>query len=181
MRRSRSSEEAGAAGHLAFDHLDLVDVALHGAGAVGQGEAGGDGLLVATDAVGEGAELGLVVGLDPGEPVLEGEQALALGHHLGEAADMPGQGVEVGAAGLDGGEPGLVIRVEAVRAGEQPAGDLAGLRGPAGCRGLPGVPACLPWSARRRCGTGGRSARRPAGCRPSPGWRPFRCAVRRRW
>jgi NAD(P)H-hydrate repair Nnr-like enzyme with NAD(P)H-hydrate epimerase domain len=59
--------EADPAEHLALDHLDLVDVALHGAGAVGQGEPGGDGLLVAADAVGEGVQLGLVVGLDAGE------------------------------------------------------------------------------------------------------------------
>ena len=45
--------EASAAVHLAFDHLDLVDVSLHGAGVVGQGQAGGDGLLVASDAGGE--------------------------------------------------------------------------------------------------------------------------------
>ena len=120
---------------------DLVDVAFHGAGAVGQGEPGGDGLLVAADAVGEGVQLGLVVGLDPGEPVFECEQALAAGHHLGETADVAGQGVQVRAAGRDGGEPGLVFGVKAVRAGQQPAGDLAGLRDWRGCRGLPGIPA----------------------------------------
>ena len=45
--------EASAAVHLAFDHLDLAGVSLHGAGVVGQGQAGGDGLLVASDAGGE--------------------------------------------------------------------------------------------------------------------------------
>ena len=45
--------EASAAVHLALDHLDLVDVSLHGAGVVGQGQPGGDGLLVAPDAGGE--------------------------------------------------------------------------------------------------------------------------------
>ena len=35
--------EADAAVHLALDHLDLVDVALHGAGVVRQGQADGDG------------------------------------------------------------------------------------------------------------------------------------------
>src|ERR1039457_4778658 len=39
----------------------------------------GNGLLVAADAVGERAQFGLVVGLDPGEPVFEGQQALAGG------------------------------------------------------------------------------------------------------
>jgi len=96
---------------------DLVDVALHGGGAAGQGEPGGDGLLVTADAPGEGVQLGLVVGFDPGEPVLEGEQALAAGHHLGEAGDVAGQGVQVRAAGGDVCEPGLVIGVEVAGAG----------------------------------------------------------------
>jgi hypothetical protein len=47
--------EAGAAVHLPLDHFDLFDVAFYGGGAPVQGEAGGDGLLVAADAVGEGA------------------------------------------------------------------------------------------------------------------------------
>lgn len=50
--------ESGAAEHLPLDQLDFADVAFHGGGAVGQGEACGDGLLVAADAAGEGAELG---------------------------------------------------------------------------------------------------------------------------
>jgi hypothetical protein len=41
------------------------------------------------------------------------------GHHLGEAADVPAQGVQVRAAGLNGGEPCLVTGVKAVRAGQQ--------------------------------------------------------------
>jgi hypothetical protein len=45
--------EAGTAVHLALDHLDLVDVSLHGARVVRQRQAGGDGLLVAPDAGGE--------------------------------------------------------------------------------------------------------------------------------
>src|SRR5579859_5529721 len=116
--------EAGAAVHLAFDHLDLVDVAFHGGGAVGQGEPGGDGFLVAADAAGEGVQRGQVAGFDLGEPVLEGEQALAAGHHLGEAGDVAGQGAQVRAAGRDGGEVCLVISVEVAGAGQQPAGDL---------------------------------------------------------
>ena len=36
------------------------------------------------------------------------------GHHLGEAADVPAQGVQVRAAGLNGGEPCLVTGVKAV-------------------------------------------------------------------
>jgi NAD(P)H-hydrate repair Nnr-like enzyme with NAD(P)H-hydrate epimerase domain len=109
--------EAGAAVHLSFDHLDFVDVAFHGGGAVGQGQAGGDGLLVAADAVGEGVQVGLVVGFYLGESVFEGKQALAVCHHLREAADVAGQRVQVRAAGRDGSEPGLVISVEAAGAG----------------------------------------------------------------
>ena len=50
---------------------DPVDVALDFAGAVGQGEAVGDGLLVGADAGGEGVQVGLVVGFDRGEPVVQ--------------------------------------------------------------------------------------------------------------
>ena len=70
--------------------------------AVWRGQSCGDGLLVAADAVGEGVQLRLVVGLGGGEPVVECEQALAAGHHLGEGPDVPGQGLQVGAAGCEG-------------------------------------------------------------------------------
>ena len=50
----------------------------------------------------------------------------AVGHHLGEAGHVGGQGVQVGAARADAGELGPLFGVEAVGAGEQPAGDLAG-------------------------------------------------------
>ena len=39
--------------HLSFDHLDAVDVAFDGAGAVGQGEPGGDGGPVLAQSGGE--------------------------------------------------------------------------------------------------------------------------------
>ena len=53
----------------------------------------------------------------------------------------PARGVQVGAAGRDGGELGLVIGAEAAGAGQQPAGNLAGFRdGPRG-RGRAGGPA----------------------------------------
>ena len=50
------------------------------------------------------------------------------GHHLGECGDVPGERVDVRAAGADGLELGLFAGLEAVGAGQQPAGDLAGLR-----------------------------------------------------
>jgi hypothetical protein len=82
---------------------DPVHVALDGGGAVGQGEPGGDGVLVAADAVGEGVQFGLVVGLDGGEPGFEFLLAAAAGHDLGEAAHVGGQGVQVRAGVLDAG------------------------------------------------------------------------------
>ena len=84
--------EAGAAVHLAVEHLEHhVDAALDFAGAVGQGQAVGDGLLVGADAGGEGAQLGQVADLDGGQPVLEVVLADAAGHHLGEAGHGAGQ------------------------------------------------------------------------------------------
>lgn len=41
--------------HLSFDHLDAVDAAFDSTGAVGQGEAGGDGCPVLAQADGEAA------------------------------------------------------------------------------------------------------------------------------
>jgi hypothetical protein len=45
----------GAAVHLSFDHLDAVDVAFDGAGAVGDGEPGGDGGPVFAESFAEAA------------------------------------------------------------------------------------------------------------------------------
>jgi hypothetical protein len=64
--------EAGAAVHLPFDHLDLVDGALDLAGTPGEGEPVDDGLLVVADAGGEGAQVGLaVIGFYGGEPCFQ--------------------------------------------------------------------------------------------------------------
>jgi hypothetical protein len=114
--------EAGAAVHLPFEHLDLGDVALDGAGAVGQGGPVGDGLLVTADAVGEGVQFGLVVGLDGGELAFEFLLAAAESHDLGEGAHVGGQGVQVRAAVLDAGELRLLVGVEGVWAGQRQAG-----------------------------------------------------------
>jgi len=69
-----------------------------------QGEAVGDGLLVVADAGGEGAQAGLVVGFDGGEPGFQVAAAGAGGHHLGECGHVPGERVDVRAAGADGSE-----------------------------------------------------------------------------
>ena len=54
---------------------------------------------------------------------------------------MPGEGVDVRAAGADGVELGLFVCLEVVGAGQQPAGDLAGLRDR---RSRAGRGGCLP-------------------------------------
>jgi hypothetical protein len=48
--------------------------------------------------------------------------ALAAGHHLGEAAHVPGQDAQVGATVQDAGELGLVFIAEGGGAGQQPSG-----------------------------------------------------------
>lgn len=55
----------------------------------------------------EGVEAGKVVLADRVEPIRE-KLALALGEHDGEGADVPGQGVELGAVGQDGLELDLL-------------------------------------------------------------------------
>ncbi|MEU4583293.1 hypothetical protein AB0F92_14555 [Kitasatospora aureofaciens] len=97
------------------------------AGAPGEGEAGSDGVPVAVDARGEGA--GKVVLADRIAPLRE-TLALALGEHDGERADVPGQGVELGAVGQDGLELDLLASDSVVgRRRIQPAT----VRGEGGC------------------------------------------------
>jgi hypothetical protein len=48
--------QAGAAEHLAFEHLDPVDVALDGPGTIGQGEASAHRVEVAAQVAGEGGQ-----------------------------------------------------------------------------------------------------------------------------
>ena len=76
----------------------------------------------------EGAQSGLVVGFHGGEPGFEVAAAGAGGHHLGECGHVPGERVDMRAAGADGLDLGLFTWLEVVGAGQQPAGDLAGLR-----------------------------------------------------
>ncbi|WUE10776.1 hypothetical protein OHA25_19200 [Nonomuraea sp. NBC_00507] len=78
----------GAAVHLPLDRFDdAVDVAFDGAGAVGQGEAGGDSVLVTMQAGDERVQLRGVVSEDCGHAGVE-VSATALRHHLGEVTDM---------------------------------------------------------------------------------------------
>jgi hypothetical protein len=85
-------------------------------------------------------QVGLVVGAGGGEPVVEAV-AVQAGEDLGELDDVAGARVRVRAVLPGPGEFLLFLVVEVVRVGEDPAGQVAGLGGPAtaaGRRGLPG-------------------------------------------
>jgi hypothetical protein len=110
-----------------------VDVALDDSRAPGQGEAVEDGVVVVFQAVGEGVPVGLVVCLDGGDSVIEAVSVQA-GEDLGELGDVPGEGVQVGAAFPGPVEPGFLVVIEGVRVLEDPAGQVAGL-GQAGTAG----------------------------------------------
>ncbi|MGD0935246.1 MAG: hypothetical protein ABR922_11825 [Streptosporangiaceae bacterium] len=86
----------------------------------------GTALLVAFDAVGEGVQVGLVVGIDGGELVVEAV-AVQAGEDLGELGDVAGARVQVRAVLPGPGEFLLFLVVEVVRVGEDPAGQVAGL------------------------------------------------------
>ena len=83
--------------------------------------------MVAPEATGEGVQVGLVVGLDGGDPVVEAV-AVQAGEDLGELGDVPGEGVQVRAAFPGLGEFVFLVVVEVVRVGEDPAGQVAGFR-----------------------------------------------------
>src|SRR5262249_27155581 len=104
---------------------DPVDVALDLAGAVGQGQAVEDGLVVAFEP-GEGAQVRLVAGAGLGDPGIELLAAPA-GEDLGEFGDVRGEGVQVRALGADAGEAGLCIVVQGGGVAQDPAGDVADL------------------------------------------------------
>jgi hypothetical protein len=101
-----------------------VDVALDGAGAPGQGEPGGDGVVVAAQVGGEGGQGREGVAFGGGDPGVEAV-AVAAGHHGGEGPDVAGEPVEVGVAAADAAQLGGVAGVEVIGAGHDPGGDLA--------------------------------------------------------
>jgi hypothetical protein len=108
--------EIRAAVHLPLEVLDLANLALDGAAAVGEGEPGQDGGVVAFEAAGEGVECGQRVGADAGDLFVEAV-TLAFGHHGGEFPDVSGGGRQFRAAGCDLGEPGWRRRRPGGRAG----------------------------------------------------------------
>jgi hypothetical protein len=65
---------------------------------VGQGQAVEHGSVVVFEPGGEGVQVGLVIGLDGGDPGIEAV-AMAAGEDLGESGDVTGQGVQVGGSG----------------------------------------------------------------------------------
>ena len=81
--------------------------------------------MVAFDAAGEGVQVGLVVGFDGGDPVVEAV-AVPAGEDLGELGDVAGKGVQVRAAFPGPGEPGFLVIIQGVRVLEYPAGQVAG-------------------------------------------------------
>jgi hypothetical protein len=65
------------------------------------------------EAGGEGLQVGLVIGVDGGDPRIE-PVAVATGKHLGEPGDMAGEGVEVRTAGSDLFDAELVVGMQVV-------------------------------------------------------------------
>src|SRR5215831_21050838 len=120
--------EAGASVHLPFEELGAGVEALDEAGAPGEGEAVGDGVVVEADAGGEGGELGLggVAVVYGGEPGVEGVPAFAAGEDLGECGDVGVECGQVGAAGGEGGQGCGLVAAELALGRGDPSGDLAG-------------------------------------------------------
>jgi hypothetical protein len=77
-------------------------------------------------------EAGQVVGADRLDPLRE-LVALELGEHLPERADVPGEGIQFGAAGEDGFELQALALRQGVGVSQDPAGDRAWGRR-TGCR-----------------------------------------------
>jgi hypothetical protein len=108
--------EVGTAEHLALQHFDLVVVALDGARAAAQAQAGDDGVEVLTQADREGVQ-----GRD------------RVGQHVCDPSERPGVlggAVQGGAARQGLLEPFGPVLVEAVGVARHPAGHVPG-------RGLP--------------------------------------------
>jgi hypothetical protein len=85
--------------------------------------------VVAVDAAGEGVQVGLVVGLDCGDPVVEAA-AVQAGEDLGELGDVAGQGVQVRAAFPGLGEFVFLVVAEVVRVGKDQLARSRALGGP---------------------------------------------------
>jgi hypothetical protein len=124
--------------------LMRFDVAFDGAGAVGDGESGGDGGPVAAQSPGEAAQFADRAGLGLGGPGFQ-VLAVAVAEHLGGRADQVPGGCEFLAAAGDPGERGTVTAGEAAcgprRRGPRRAGPGSGRPGrpPGPARPVPRV------------------------------------------
>jgi hypothetical protein len=93
-----------------------VDVSFDGAGVVAQGEAGSGGVVVGEEAAGKGVQFGMLVGLDGADPVVEAISAQG-GEHDCEVADVPGQGIQMRARLVNGGQSAGLGGVEVLWVG----------------------------------------------------------------
>ena len=117
--------ELGTAKHLAFEHLQAVNLALHRAGTPGQGDPGFDGLIVIADPLRtplQGCEGNL---RRPGQP---GIQLLrrALAHELGKVLGSGDGGSHRGMLGSQLGELGGLVLVLPLGSPEHQPGRPAG-------------------------------------------------------
>jgi hypothetical protein len=82
--------------------------------------------VVAPESVSEGVQVGVVVGLDRGDPIVE-TVSVQDGEDLGELGDAAGERVEVRTAFPGLSQFSLFVVAEVVRVDEDPAGQVAGL------------------------------------------------------
>jgi hypothetical protein len=95
--------------------------------------------VVTAEAVSEGVQVGLVVGVDGGDPVVEAV-AVQAGEDLGELGDVASEGVQVRAAFPGPGEPGLLVLVQGVGSLRIQLGRSRALGGPGTAGGA--APVC---------------------------------------
>ncbi|MFE6667438.1 hypothetical protein ACFVFH_28240 [Streptomyces sp. NPDC057697] len=111
--------EVGTPEHLAFEHLDPVDVSFNDSGVPGRGEASDDGIAVTFDTGSAGVEDRKTVLPDGIQPLWQ-PFALLLGEHLGGGLDVSGENFEVGAVDQNGLESKVVDLWERLGAAEDP-------------------------------------------------------------
>jgi hypothetical protein len=86
--------ELGSSEHLAFDHLDVIDAALDGAGVPACTQALEHGIPILLQTGGEGMQSRQVLGADGDAPVFEVLTGAGL-KDLCEAADVPVEGLQL--------------------------------------------------------------------------------------
>jgi hypothetical protein len=106
---------------------DAVDMAFDRAGVPGQGEPGGDGVLVAAQPGDKGAQFGLAAGGGVGHPFLQVTVAAPLDYQCGEGCHVRVKGGEFGAGAEDGGELAVVVSGKAAGVRHDPSGHFPDL------------------------------------------------------